>query len=162
MFADLAGLQLITFSDSLQHWSPRWIYWRGRMAEGGGLSWWGKVRVGEDESEVIRGENSRWPLKRGGQWMSLMLPAFTCWRDYSPKGVKSHAGSHSSFLCVRLFYCLSIVSVWQRSCDPRGNCLSAYNKGKACDRGLHFSGLIVRDNTRHWKHSLRRINLPDV
>lgn len=30
--------------------------------------------------------------------MSLMLPAFTCWQGYSPKGVKKHAVSHSSFL----------------------------------------------------------------
>lgn len=30
--------------------------------------------------------------------MSLMLPALTCWQDYSPKGVKSCAVSHSSFL----------------------------------------------------------------
>lgn len=105
VFADLAGLQLITFSDSLQHWSPRWIYWRLMV----GVGWWRKRWGGA--GEVIWEEQNRAALMRVGQWMSLMLPAFSCWWSYSPKGVKSHAVLHSSFLRFVFSYCLFCLCV---------------------------------------------------
>lgn len=73
----------------------------------------------------------------------------------SPRGVRKHAASFYSYCCV--FRCFCIVSPWLQSCDPKGNCLSAYNKGLPCDYRLHFSELIVRNNAHYW-----RIKLADV
>lgn len=75
--------------------------------------------------------------------MSLMLPAFT------PPKETSHAVSHSSFLWF-VFCIVFVLSLCGcRVATPKGNCLSARNKGKASDLGLHFSELIVRDNAHH-------------
>lgn len=73
----------------------------------------------------------------------------------SPTGVWKHASSFCSYCCV--FCCFCIVCLCLQSCDPKGNCLSAYNKGLPCDYRLHFSELIVRNNAHFW-----RIKLADV
>lgn len=56
---------------------------------------------------------------------------------------------HPPILCV-----VFISSLWLQSCDPKGNCLSAYNKGQRWDWELHSSELIVRDNAHHWRMKL--------
>lgn len=151
IFADLAGLLLITFSDLLQHWSPRWIYWGGWGGVRGLVevaSWldeafWHKERTKDHHSSQVY---SGW----GVFYLPVHVGGGNC-----PRGVRKHPASLSSYLCV--FRCLCIVSVWLQSCDPKGNCLSADNKGRPCDYGVHFSELIVRNNAHYW-----RIKLADV
>lgn len=90
--------------------------------------------------------------------MSLMLSASTCWQGFSPPKElkrKSSAASHSSFLRSVLLSIVFVLPLHDSTvADPKGINLSAYNKSRACDSGLHFSELIVADTSEYSKFTL--------
>lgn len=137
--ADLAGLLLITSGPSLWNWSPRWIYWQWWMTEVGGRGahrQGGTLVGGPIWYEGRRADSPPSMVDNGSSWFYLCVLV----------------GGPPPQFCV--FSVVFILSLWLQSCDPKGNCLSAYNKGQRWDWELHSSELIVRDNARHWRMKL--------